>query len=71
MRWLKYVACATVLVGKPDGKRSLGRPRCRWECNTRMGLTEIWCEDVDWIHVTLNSIQWQAFVNTLMIFKAL
>jgi hypothetical protein len=38
-------------VGKSEGKRPVGRSRCRWEDNVTMGLTEIWWEIVDWIHV--------------------
>jgi hypothetical protein len=40
-----------VLVGKPEGKRSLGRRRCKWEDNIRMGLIEIGWGDMDWIDV--------------------
>jgi len=41
-----------ILLAKPEGKRPLGRTRCRWEDNIRMGLREIGCEYVDWIHLT-------------------
>jgi len=40
-----------VLVGKPEGTRSLGRPRHRWEINIKMDLLEVGCEDIDWICV--------------------
>jgi len=40
-----------ILVGKPEGKRPLGRHRHRWEDNIRMGLREIGSEGVDWIHL--------------------
>jgi hypothetical protein len=40
-----------ILVGKPEGKRSLGRPRREWEDNARMDLREMGWEDVDWIHL--------------------
>jgi hypothetical protein len=39
-------------VGKPEGKRRLGRPRRRWEGNIRLDLTEIGWEGVDWMHLT-------------------
>jgi hypothetical protein len=39
------------LVVKPEGKRSLGRPRCRWEDNIRMDLREVGWKDVDWMHL--------------------
>jgi len=54
MRWVKHVACigemrneCKILVGKHEGKRSLGNPRRRWEDNIRMDLREIGCEGVD------------------------
>jgi hypothetical protein len=40
-----------VLVGKPEGKRPLGRPRCRWEDNIKMDLQEVGCEGMDWIYL--------------------
>jgi len=38
-----------VLVGKPEGKKTLGRPRCRWEDNIKMDLPEVGCGGLDWI----------------------
>jgi hypothetical protein len=55
-------AC-NILVGKPKGKRPLGRPRHRWEDNIRMDLREIGWEGVDWMHLDQDSDQWQALVN--------
>jgi hypothetical protein len=56
MRWAGHVACMEegrgvyrVLVGKPEGKRPLGRPRRRWEDNIRMDLQEVRCGCEDWI----------------------
>jgi hypothetical protein len=40
-----------VLVGKPEGKRSLGRPKRRWECNIKMDLQEVGCGDMAWIEM--------------------
>jgi hypothetical protein len=40
-----------VLVGKPRGKRPLGRPRCRWEYNNKMNLKEVGCRGMDWIEL--------------------
>jgi hypothetical protein len=40
------------MFGKPEGKRSLGRPRRRWEDNTKIDLKDMYCEGVDWIKVT-------------------
>jgi hypothetical protein len=55
-----------VLIGKPEGKGPLGRPRSRREDNIRMGLREIGWEVVDWIHLDKNRDQWRAVVNTVM-----
>jgi hypothetical protein len=54
------------LVGKPKGKRTLGRPRSRWKYNIRTNLREIVCEVVDWIHLDQEKDQWPAIMNTLM-----
>jgi hypothetical protein len=58
MRWAGHVArmgeiknSYSILVGKPEEKRPLGRPRRRWEDNIIMDLREIGSEDVDWIHL--------------------
>jgi hypothetical protein len=55
-----------VLVGRPEDKRPLGRPRRRWEGNIKMDLREIGIDGANWIQVTQDRIQWQAFVNTVM-----
>jgi hypothetical protein len=55
-----------VLVGRPEGKRPLGRPRCRWEDNMKMDLREIWIDVANWIQMAQNRVQWRAFVNTVM-----
>jgi hypothetical protein len=55
-----------ILVGEPEGKRPLGRPRCRWEEDVRMGLWEKGWEGVDWIHLAQNRDQWRVLVNTVM-----
>jgi hypothetical protein len=55
-----------MLVGKPEGKRPLGRPMRRWENNIRMDLREIGWEGVDWIHLALDRDQWWAVVNMVM-----
>jgi hypothetical protein len=53
-------------VGKPEGKRLLGRPRRRWEDNIRMDLREIgWC-GMYWIDLAQDRDQWRALVNTVM-----
>jgi hypothetical protein len=55
-----------ILVGKPEGRRPLGRPRRRWEDNIKMGLREIGFGAVDWIHWAQNGDRWRALVNTVM-----
>jgi hypothetical protein len=55
-----------ILVGKPEGKRPLGRPRRRWEDNIRMDLREIGWGGMDWIDLTVDRDQWRALVNTVM-----
>jgi hypothetical protein len=55
-----------VLVEKPEGKRSLGRPRRRWEDNIEVNLKEKAWERVDWIRVAQDRDMLQAFVNTVL-----
>jgi hypothetical protein len=54
-----------ILVGKPEGKIPLGRPRHRWE-NIRIDLTEMGWEGVDWLPLAQKKYQWWALVNTVM-----
>jgi hypothetical protein len=55
-----------IFVGKPEGKRPLGRPRRRWEDNIRIDLREIEWGDMDWIDLTQDRDQWRVLVNTVM-----
>jgi hypothetical protein len=55
-----------ILVGRPEGRRPLGRPRHRWEDNIKMDLREIGFGDVNWIHWAQNMDRWRALVNTVM-----
>ena len=73
MRWAGHVArmgqgrgVHRVLVGKPEGKRTLGRPRCRWEGNIKMDLQEVeWgCEE--WMELAQDRDRWRALVSTVM-----
>jgi hypothetical protein len=73
MRWAGHVArmgevrgAYNILVGKPEGRRQLGRPRRRWEDNIAMDLGEIGFGDVDWIHLAQDRDRWRALVNTVM-----
>jgi hypothetical protein len=56
----------TVLVGKPEGKRPLGRPRRRWEVNIKTYLQEVGCGGMDWIGLAQDSERWRALVNAVM-----
>jgi hypothetical protein len=60
-----------VLVGKPEGKRTLRRPRRRWEDRIRMDLGEIGWSGVEWIHLAQDRSGWRALVNTMMNLRVL
>jgi hypothetical protein len=60
-----------VLMGKPEEKRPLGRPRRRWEDGIRMDLREIGWESVDWILLAQDRDRWRALVNTAMNLRVL
>jgi hypothetical protein len=55
-----------ILVGKPEGKRPLGTPRCRWVNNSKMDLGDIGWDGLDWIHLDQDRDQWRALVNIVM-----
>ena len=55
-----------VLVAKPEGKRPLGRPRCRWEDNIKMDLREVGCDPGEWIDLAEDRDQWRAYVRAVM-----
>jgi hypothetical protein len=55
-----------LLVGKPEGKRPLGRPRRRWIDNIKMDLSEIGLSVVDWISLAQDRYRWTALVNAVM-----
>jgi len=58
-----------VLVGKPEGKRPLGRPRRRWEDNIKMDLQEVGGSSGDWMEVAQDRDRWRALVSTVMYFR--
>ena len=73
MRWAGHVArmgeekgAYRVLVGKPEGKRPLGRPRRRWVDNIRMDLQEVGCGYVDWIGLAQDRDRWRTLVSAVM-----
>jgi hypothetical protein len=55
-----------LLVGKPEGKRTLGRPRRRWMDNIKKDLLEIGMSVVDWIGLAQDRYRWRAVVNSVM-----
>jgi hypothetical protein len=55
-----------LLVGKPEGKRPLGRPRRRWADCIKMDISEIGCGGVDWIDLAQDRDKWRALVNAVM-----
>jgi hypothetical protein len=55
-----------VLVGKPEEKKPLGRPRLRWKDNIRIDLQEVGCGCMDWIGLAQDRDRWRALVNTVM-----
>jgi hypothetical protein len=58
-----------VLVGKSEGKRPLGRPRCKWEDNIKMDLQDVRGGCGDWLEVVQDRERWRALVNTVMNFR--
>jgi len=73
MRWVGHVArmgeeraVYRVLVGKPEGKRPLARPRRIWVDNIRMDLQEVGCGYMDWIGVAQNRDRWRTLVSAVM-----
>jgi hypothetical protein len=77
LRWVGHVAhmgegrgVYRVLVGRPKGKRPLGRPRHRWEDNIKLDLMEIGINGTNWIQLAQDRVQWWAFMNMVSIKKA-
>jgi len=73
MRWAGHVACMGEergvyrdLVGKPEGRRPLGRTRCRWVGNIRMDLQEMGCGYMDWIGLAQDRERWRTLVSAVM-----
>ena len=73
MRWAGHVARMAekrgvyrVVVGKPEGKIPLGRPRLRWEDNIKMDLREVGCGGMDWIELAQDRDSWRKFVTAVM-----
>jgi hypothetical protein len=73
MKWAGYVArlgekrnAYRIFVGNPEGKRLLGRQRCRWMDNIKMDLGEIGWDGIDWFDLAQDRDQWRALVNATM-----
>jgi hypothetical protein len=78
MRWAGHAArmvekrnAYRILVGNSEGKRPLGRPRCRWVDNIKIGLREIGWDGMDWIDLAQDRDQWRALVNAVMNLRVL
>jgi hypothetical protein len=76
MRWAGHVACMgegrgayRILVGRPEGRRPLGRPRRRWEDNIKMDLKDVGWGGMDWIDMAEDKDRWRALVNVVMNFQ--
>jgi len=73
LKWVGHVACMgeergvyRVLVGKPEGRRPQGRPRCRCVDNIRMDLEEVECGYMDWIGLAQDRQNWRTFCSEVM-----
>jgi hypothetical protein len=73
VRWAEHVArmgvnrnAYRILVGKPEGKKLVGKPRRRWVDNIKMDVREIKWDDRDWIYLAQDRGRWRALVNTVM-----
>jgi len=73
MKWAGHVALMgeerrvyRVLVGKPEGRRPLGRPKRRWVENIRMDLQEVGCRYMDWIRLAQDRNRWRTLVSVVM-----
>ena len=73
IRWVGHVTLTgnrrgvyRFLVRNPEGKISLGRPRCKWEDNIKMDLQEVGCGNTDWIELAQDQDKWLALVNAVM-----
>jgi len=76
MRWAGHVALMgeergvyRVLMGKPEGRRPLGRPRHRWAANIRMDLLEVECGYMDWIGLAQDRDRWRTLVSAVKDFR--
>jgi hypothetical protein len=65
--FVKIPECAyRILVGRPEGRRPLGRPRRRWEDNIKMDIREVGCGGMNWIELAQDRDSWRALVNAAM-----
>jgi hypothetical protein len=78
MRWAGHAArmaekryAYKILVGKPEGKRPVGRSKCRWMDNIKTNHKEIEWDGVDWIDLAQDRDQWRALVNVVLNFRVL
>jgi len=64
--WVRRGGVRRVLLGKPEGKKPLGRPRRRWVDNIRMDLQEVGCGYVDWIGLPQDRDRWRTLMSAVM-----
>jgi hypothetical protein len=64
--WVRGEAYTGFWVGKPEGMRPLGRPRCIWKANIKMNLYEVGCGGMDWIELAQDTERWRALLNAVM-----
>jgi hypothetical protein len=65
-KYYGFIMACRILVGNPEGKRPLGKPRRRWVDNIKMDLREIEWDGIDWIDLAQDRDHWRAFVNAVM-----
>jgi hypothetical protein len=73
LRWAGHIACMgektgayRILVGRPEGRRPLGRPRLKWEDNIKMDVQGVGCGGMDWIELAQDRDRWEALVNAVI-----
>jgi len=64
--WVSREGVYRILVGKPEGRRPLGRPRLRWVDSIRMDLQEVGCGYMDWIGLAKDKDRWRTLVSAVM-----
>jgi len=66
---VERIGAYRILVGRPDWRKPLGRPRHRWKDNIKIDFQEVGCGDMDWIELAQDRDRWRAVVNAVMNFR--